>query len=92
MALIEHQVKLIEPQVLVSFARHGRSQGQSFPYGRAMACPYAASRWKCDDDRLDSRFRGNDRCFEGDPIPKDTGPSHTVSGRWSAFGRPLGCA
>jgi hypothetical protein len=27
---------------------------------------------KCAVDRLDSRFRGNDRRFESDPIPNDT--------------------
>jgi hypothetical protein len=32
----------------------------------------SASHWKCGADGLDSRFRGNDECFEGDPIPNDT--------------------
>src|ERR1039458_6337179 len=33
---------------------------------------YSASHWKCGADGLDSRFRGNDPCFERDPIPNDT--------------------
>jgi hypothetical protein len=33
---------------------------------------YSTSHWKCAADGLDSRFRGNDQCFEGDPIPNDT--------------------
>src|SRR5207248_9286366 len=32
---------------------------------------YVASHWKCTDDGLDSRFRGNDGCSEMDPIPND---------------------
>jgi hypothetical protein len=38
----------------------------------AKAGIYSASHWKCAADGLDSRFRGNDQCFEGDPIPDDT--------------------
>ena len=38
----------------------------------AKAGIYFASHWRCAADRLDSRFRGNDQCFEGDPIPNDT--------------------
>jgi hypothetical protein len=37
----------------------------------AKAGIYSASHWECAADRLDSRFRGNDQCFEGDPIPND---------------------
>jgi hypothetical protein len=33
---------------------------------------YSASRWKYIADGLDSRFRGNDQCFERNPIPNDT--------------------
>ena len=33
---------------------------------------YSAGHWKCAADGLDSRFRGNDQCFEGEPIPNDT--------------------
>jgi hypothetical protein len=38
----------------------------------AKAGIYSAIHWKCAADGLDSRFRGNDRCFERDPIPNDT--------------------
>ena len=38
----------------------------------AKAGIYSASHWKCTADRVDSRFRGNDQCFELDPIPNDT--------------------
>jgi hypothetical protein len=38
----------------------------------AKAGIYSASHWKCAADGLDSRFRGNDHCFERDPIPNDT--------------------
>jgi hypothetical protein len=30
-----------------------------------------ASHWKCAADGVDSRLRGNDKCFEGDPIAND---------------------
>ncbi|MGD1156324.1 MAG: hypothetical protein ABSA41_10890 [Terriglobia bacterium] len=33
---------------------------------------YSASHWKCSAQGLDSRVRGNDQCFERDPIPHDT--------------------
>jgi hypothetical protein len=38
----------------------------------AKAGIYSASRWKCAADGLDSRFRGNDQCFERGLIPNDT--------------------
>ena len=38
----------------------------------AKAGIYSANLRKCADDGLDSRFRGNDECFERDPIPNDT--------------------
>jgi hypothetical protein len=38
----------------------------------AKAGIYSASHWKWAADGLDSRFRGNDQCFERDPIPNDT--------------------
>jgi hypothetical protein len=38
----------------------------------AKAGIYPANLRKCAVDGLDSRFRGNDRRFEGDPIPNDT--------------------
>jgi hypothetical protein len=38
----------------------------------AKAGIYSESHWKCAADGLDSRLRGNDRCFERDPIPNDT--------------------
>ena len=38
----------------------------------AKAGIYSASRWKCAADGLDSRFRGNDPCFDRDLIPNDT--------------------
>ena len=38
----------------------------------AKAGIYSANLRKCAVDGLDSRFRGNDRRFEGDPIPNDT--------------------
>src|SRR5271157_993033 len=38
----------------------------------AKAGIHCASHWKCAADGVDSRLRGNDQCFEGDPIPKDT--------------------
>jgi hypothetical protein len=38
----------------------------------AKAGIYSAKLRKCTVDGLDSRFRGNDRRFEGDPIPNDT--------------------
>jgi hypothetical protein len=30
------------------------------------------SHWKCTADGLDSRLRGNDRCFKSDPIANNT--------------------
>jgi hypothetical protein len=38
----------------------------------AKAGIYSASHWKGAAAGLDSRFRGNDQCFEMDPIPNDT--------------------
>jgi hypothetical protein len=38
----------------------------------AKAGIYSTNLRKCAVDGMDSRFRGNDRCFERDPIPKDT--------------------
>jgi hypothetical protein len=38
----------------------------------AKAGIYSANYWKCAADGLDSRFRGNDKSFEGNPIPNDT--------------------
>jgi hypothetical protein len=38
----------------------------------AKAGIYSASPWKCAAEGLDSRFRGNDHCFERGPIPNDT--------------------
>ena len=38
----------------------------------AKAGIHSANVWKCAVDGLDSRFRGNDRRFERDPIQKDT--------------------
>jgi hypothetical protein len=38
----------------------------------AKAGIYSANLRKCVVDGLDSRFRGNDRRFERDPIPNDT--------------------
>jgi type I restriction enzyme M protein len=38
----------------------------------AKAGIYSASHWKCAADGLDSRFRGNDQCSEGNPIPNVT--------------------
>ncbi|PYV34300.1 MAG: hypothetical protein DMG22_06530 [Acidobacteria bacterium] len=38
----------------------------------AKAGIYCASHWKCAAEGMDSRFRGNDRSLEGDPIPNDT--------------------
>jgi hypothetical protein len=38
----------------------------------AKAGIYSASHWKCVADGLDSRFRGNDWCFERDSIANDT--------------------
>jgi hypothetical protein len=38
----------------------------------AKAGTYPPSLWKCVMDGLDSRFRGNDRRFERDPILNDT--------------------
>jgi hypothetical protein len=37
----------------------------------AKAGIHFASHWKCADDGLDSRLRGNDGCFERDSIPND---------------------
>src|SRR5437016_1012265 len=54
-------------RVVVSFEGHGRS-GAVIP---AKAGIHSASHWKCTAEGLDSRFRGNDRCFERDPIPND---------------------
>ena len=45
------------------------SPGEVIP---AKAGISSASHWKCAADGLDSRFRGNDRCFESDAIPNDT--------------------
>jgi hypothetical protein len=44
----------------------------------AKAGIYSANLRKCAVDRLDSRFRGNDRRFERDPIPNDTTTSIAV--------------
>ena len=38
----------------------------------AKAGIYSASHRKCAAEGLDSRFHGNDHCFERDPIPNDT--------------------
>jgi hypothetical protein len=38
----------------------------------AKAGIYSADLRNCGGDGLDSRFRGNDRRSEGDPIPNDT--------------------
>jgi hypothetical protein len=38
----------------------------------AKAGIHCASDWKCAANGLDSRLRGNDQCFGGDPIPNDT--------------------
>ena len=38
----------------------------------AKAGIYSASHWKWAADGLDSRLRGNDQCFQRDPIPNDT--------------------
>ena len=38
----------------------------------AKAGIYSATLWKCAVVRLDSRFRGNDRCLKGSPFPNDT--------------------
>ena len=43
----------------------------------AKAGIHSASHWKYAADGLDSRLRGNDWCFERDPIPNDT----TTAGR-----------
>ncbi len=64
----------------------------------AKAGIHSASHWKCAADGLDSRLRGNDRCFERGPIPNDTTTrprvvsescvdEHQVSGR-GIVGRP----
>ena len=37
----------------------------------AKAGIHFAGHWKYADDGLDSRLRGNDECFERDPIPND---------------------
>ncbi len=44
-------------------------QGAVIPAKAGIHC---ASHWKCIADGLDSRFRGNDPCFEGDPTANDT--------------------
>jgi hypothetical protein len=44
----------------------------------AKAGIYSASHWKSTADGLDSRFRGNDQCFERDPIPNDTTTAQRV--------------
>jgi|SRR5208282_1365883 len=38
----------------------------------AKAGIYSARHWKCAAGGVDSRLRGNDRCFEGDSNPNDT--------------------
>jgi hypothetical protein len=38
----------------------------------AKAGIHSVSHWKFGADALDSRLRGNDVCFERDPIPNDT--------------------
>src|SRR5208283_4892007 len=60
-------------RVLVSFARHGALPGAVIP---AKAGIHSASHWKYAADGLDSRLRGNDRCFERVPIPNDTTTPH----------------
>src|ERR1019366_3241357 len=47
----------------------------------AKAGIYSASHWKCAADGLDSRFRGNDECFDRGPIPNGTS---------TGFSRPPG--
>ncbi len=55
--------------VLVSFARHGRLEAAVIP---AKAGIYSEDLRKYIVEGLDSRFRGNDRRFETDPMPNDT--------------------
>jgi len=47
-------------------------RGLPGPVIPAKAGIYFASFWKRADNGLDSRFRGNDRFYVSDPIPKDT--------------------
>jgi hypothetical protein len=49
----------------------------------AKAGIYSASHWKCAADGLDSRFRGNDQCFERNPIPNDTSTCTWVVGQFA---------
>src|SRR5271157_2100217 len=44
-------------------------QARPGPVIPAEAGIYFASHRKCAEDGMDSRFRGNDRCFERDSIP-----------------------
>jgi hypothetical protein len=45
----------------------------------AKAGIHAANPMKCAIHRVDPRFRGNDRRFEGDPIPNDTNTAARVT-------------
>ena len=72
----------MESWMLVSFARHGRSKPQSFP-SRPAGGIYPANPQKCAVRGLDSRFRGNDRRFERDPIPNDTTTESWVVGQFA---------
>ena len=56
-------------EVLVSFARHGRSKPQSFRRKRESTRRTFGNALFTE---ADSRFRGNDRRFEMGPIPNDT--------------------
>jgi hypothetical protein len=58
----------------------------------AKAGIYSARRWKCAADGLDSRFRGNDPCFDRDLIPNDTstpGLPPLASSPMVCFGQPM---
>jgi hypothetical protein len=86
MALMKHHVKPIEPQVLVSFARHGRSQEQSFPRKRE-STPQAIRNAPPTD--WIPAFAGMTSVSKGIPFQMTPAPSHTVRCRMSALGRPL---
>ena len=57
---------------MVSFEIGPHSKPVSGRVIPAKAGIHPASRWKCGAKGLDSRFRGNDRGFEGNPFPNGT--------------------
>jgi hypothetical protein len=67
-AQLEFATILLSRRVVVSFARNARCREQSFPRRRESISQAIGNTPTTD---WDSRLRGNDECFERDPIPND---------------------